>query len=329
VRLLAISSALAGAAACAPETPTMRSVAGTAQGTTYSLQWLGGDDEATVARAAQAERERIDALLSNYRDDSVLERFNATRGIDAVERPAELVELLELANAVHTATEGCFDPTVRPLVRAWGFDTDSPSVPADDVLERARASVGFDKLHVVDATHARKSTPEVEIDMASIGQGYTAERLALLLEQHGSSSYLAEIGGEIVARGRKAAGDPWRVGVENPTGGPVPGARLQLDSADRTAVITSGTYRHFLSAGGHHFGHVLDPRTGRPVEHSLLSVTVVGHDAAKAAAWATGLLCLGPTDAPLVAARENVAALLWIVDGGGATSAPQSTPAFQ
>jgi len=299
-------------------------VTGTAQGTTYSLQWLGGADEATVAQAAELELERLDALLSNYREDSVLEHVNAARTIDPIEVPAELVTLLEIASDVHAASGGCFDPTVRPLVRAWGFDGDTPSIPSEVTVADARARVGFEKLSIVDATHLRKTVPGVEIDMASIGQGYTAERLASLLETHGSTAYLAEIGGEIVARGLKADGTRWRVGVENPVDGAGAGPTLRIPADARAAVITSGSYRQFVTAGSRRLGHVFDPRSGQPVEHSLLSATVVGRDAATAAAWATALLCLGPGDSAVSAERNGIAALLWMVGG----AAPEATNAF-
>jgi thiamine biosynthesis lipoprotein len=160
--------------------------------------------------------------------------------------------------------------------------------------------------------------------MASIGQGYTAERLASLLEVHGSTAYLAEIGGEIVARGVKADGTRWRVGVENPVDGGVAGPTLHIPSDERAAVITSGSYRQYLTAGARRLGHVFDPRSGQPVDHSLLLATVVGHDAATAAAWATALLCLGPADAATFAERNGVAALLWMVDN----AAPAATSAL-
>ena len=317
---VAICAATAGAA-CAPEPPAaIRTVTGDAQGTTYTLQWTGGGAEAEVAAAAEQELERIDALLSNYRPDSTLELFNALRTTEAVELPAELVTLLNVAREVHAASDGCFDPTVRPLVRAWGFDGDTPSVPSAAQLEVARTVVGLDKLEVLDPTHVRKAHPEISIDMASIGQGYTAGRLALLLEQQGSTAYLAEIGGEVVARGTKPGDLPWRIGVENPVTGEAGRPALRMPADSRTAAITSGSYRHFLEADGRRFGHIIDPRTGWAVQHDLLSVTVVGRDAATAAAWATALLCLGPTDAPTTAEREYIAALFWIRDGSEAAT---------
>lgn len=314
-RPLAWLLAAAATAACEPVPPVSRAVTGLAQGTTYSLQWTGGGAEAEIAAAAERELERIDALLSNYRPDSTLEAFNAARTTAPIDLPAELVALFEVAKAVHAASDGCFDPTVRPLVRAWGFDGDTPAVPPAAVLESAQATVGLDKLEVLGATRVRKAHPELEVDMASIGQGYTAGRLAQLLEQHGSTAYLAEIGGEVVTQGTKPGEQPWRIGVENPVAGEAAGPALRMPASPRTAAITSGSYRHFFEADGRRFGHIVDPRTGWAVEHDLLSVTVIGPDAAAAAAWATALLCLGPAAAIRTADREHLAALFWIGDG--------------
>jgi FAD:protein FMN transferase len=308
---------VAAAIACTSSPPSsLRTVTGIAQGTTYSLQWTGGGSESEVATAAEQELERIDALLSNYRSNSTLEQFNAARDTGPIELPAELVELLELAKRVHEASAGCFDPTVRPLVRAWGFEGDAPAVPTAAAIDAARAVVGLDKLELLDATHARKTVAELEVDMASIGQGHTAGRLAALLERHGSTGYLAEIGGEIVTHGTKPDGSPWRIGIENPVPGAPAGPALRMPPAASTAVITSGSYRHYLEVDGRRFGHIIDPRSGWPVEHALLSVTVVGADAATAAAWGTALLCLGPDEAAATAERENLAALFWVSRGG-------------
>jgi thiamine biosynthesis lipoprotein len=203
-------------------------------------------------------------------------------------------------------------------VHAWGFDGDSPAIPPPAVLEAARAVVGLDKLELIDATHARKLVAGLELDMASIGQGYTAGRLAELLERNGSDAYLAEIGGEVVARGSKLDGSAWRIGIENPAADAGAGPALRLPPAGRTAVVTSGSYRHYFEADGHRFGHIIDPRTGWPVEHALVSVTVVGDDGATAGAWGTALLCLGPDAASVTAERERLAALFWV--GNDATA---------
>jgi FAD:protein FMN transferase len=320
----AACASVAVVACTSSSAPSVRTVSGIAQGTTYSLQWTGDAAAPEIAAAAEQELARIDALLSNYRADSTLERFNAAETTEPVELPSELVALLELAKRIHEASDGCFDPTVRPLVRVWGFDGDSPAIPAAAAIDAARALVGLDKLELLDATHARKAVAGLAIDMASIGQGYTAGRLAELLERHGSAAYLAEIGGEVVARGTKPDGSAWRVGVENPITGASTGPRLRMPPASRTAVITSGSYRQYLEADGRRFGHIIDPRSGWAVEHALLSVTVVGQDAATAAAWGTALLCLGPLAAAVTAERESLAALLWVARDGEAPALEQS-----
>jgi thiamine biosynthesis lipoprotein len=289
-----------------------------AQGTTYTLQWWSEDrvDRDALARAVTAELERIDVLLSNYRLDSVLERFNATRSLAPQALPAELVTLLELASDVHRASAGCFDPTVRPLVRLWGFDGDEPHVPAADAIAAVLPSVGFDKLEIVDSEHVRKLREDIEIDMASIGQGYTVGRLSAIAEGFGLKNYLFEIGGELAGRGSRPDGRSWRVGIESPDKG-APLRALNLPADRLTAVITSGSYRHFFEDHGHAYGHILDPRTGRSVEHALVSVTVTGDAAARTAAWGTALLCLGPDDALATAERERLTAVMIVRAGDG------------
>jgi thiamine biosynthesis lipoprotein len=306
----------------------IQTVAGLAQGTTYELQWWSARDVdlPQINRAVTRELDRIDELLSNYRTDSVLERFNASRTTEPQALPAELVALLRLAAEVHRASDGCFDPTVRPLVRLWGFDGDAPRVPVDADLEAARARVGFDKVEIVDDEHVRKLAGEVEIDMASIGQGYTVGRLAAIARSFGLTDYLVEIGGELMGSGRRPDGRSWRVGVESAAveGAPVRTLPLPTDAA--TAVITSGTYRHFFEDRGKVLSHILDPRTGRPVDHALVSVTVAGPDPAAAAAWGTALLCLGPDAGTAVAEKLGLAALLTERAAGGLEQ--HATPRF-
>jgi thiamine biosynthesis lipoprotein len=305
-----------------------RTIAGLAQGTTYTVQWWAEReiDSSALARAVTDELDRIDELLSNYRSDSVLERFNAARTTEPQTLPAELVTLLQLAADVHRASDGCFDPTVRPLVRLWGFDGDSPHVPADSELEAVRARVGFDKVAIVDAQHVRKLAGDVEIDMASIGQGYTVGRLAAVAERFGLKDYLVEIGGELLGRGRRPDGRSWRVGVESPAAEGAALRALPLPTDGITAVITSGTYRHFFEDHGKVYGHILDPRTGRPVDHALVSVTVAGVDPTLAAAWGTALLCLGPDAGAAAAQKLDLAAVLTVRTADGFEQ--RETPRF-
>lgn len=303
-------------------------VEGYAQGTTYVVQWWTptappAGAHAAVEAAIEDELERLDRLLSTYRADSTLESFNAAHSVTPLPVPAELVSLVALARDVHAASDGCFDPTVRPLVRAWGFDTDVPAVPPSDVLDDLRRRIGMRHIEIVDASHLRKTVADVELDLSSIGQGYTASRLAAVLESHGISDYLVEIGGEIVARGRRADGAAWRIGIESPAFDETVLSAVTIPpEGPATAVLTSGTYRKFFTAGGRRLSHILDPRTLAPVDHALAAVTVVGPDGAAAAAWATAFVCLGPDDALRVAERERVAALLLVIREGRVEQRP-------
>jgi len=289
----------------------LQTITGLAQGTTYTLQWWSEDrvDTRALTAAVTTELERLDALLSNYRSDSVLERFNAARSVEPEALPPELVSLFQLAADVHRRSDGCFDPSVRPLVRLWGFDGDEPHVPAPDEIAAALARVGFDKLEIVDQEHVRKTQADLEIDMASIGQGYTVGRISEVIEALGLRNYLFEIGGELAGRGTRPDGKGWRVGIESPDKADAPLRALSLPADRVTVVLTSGSYRHNFADHDRVYGHILDPRTGRSVEHDLVSVTVTGSVAARTAAWGTALLCLGPPTAFDIADREQIAAV--------------------
>jgi len=315
---LLIAAIVISLASCA-RPRTLQTVTGLAQGTTYTLQWWSEDrvDTRALAAAVTAELERLDALLSNYRSDSVLERFNATRSAEPQALPRELVTLFELAADIHRRSDGCFDPSVRPLVRLWGFDGDDPHVPAADEIAATLTRVGFEKLEIVDHEHVRKAQADLEIDMASIGQGYTVGRISEVVERLGLRNYLFEIGGELAGRGTRPDGKGWRVGIENPDKVDGPLRALSLPADRLTVVLTSGSYRHNFAEHDRVYGHILDPRTGRSVEHDLVSVTVTGAVAARTAAWGTALLCLGPAQALETADREQVAALFILKSPAG------------
>jgi thiamine biosynthesis lipoprotein len=181
------------------------------------------------------------------------------------------------------------------LFDLWGFARHAAKVPAQVDINAALAHVGLDKV-LLDAANSRvrKLDPEVKIDLSSIAQGYTVGVLAKLLEAQGIHNYLAEVGGEMKVKGRKANGEAWKIAVEKPT----PFTReaqkvLTIQQQNGLAVMTSGTYRNFFEQGGQVYSHILDPKTGRPVTHRLLSATVLHDDPTWADAWSTALLCLG------------------------------------
>jgi thiamine biosynthesis lipoprotein len=285
---------------------------GFVQGTTYHLTYVApkGIDTTAVQSAINKEFARIDLALSNYRDDSAIEQFNAQKHTDPVAVDEELVKLVEIARDIHKASAGCYDLTIKPLFDLWGFKADVFTPPSDEALAQTLASVGMDKLETLPGNRLRKHLPELRIDVSSIGQGYTVARVADVLESFGVENYLAEIGGELKVRGKKPDGNPWRIALEKP----LPNERslhkiISFDDGKPMALMASGTYRHFFDQDGKRYSHILDARSGRPVEHDTVSANILYPDPTLADAWSTALLCLGSDEGLRIADAASLAVL--------------------
>jgi thiamine biosynthesis lipoprotein len=298
--------------ACADNQEIVR-LTGKAQGTTWNVSfWNTAEaDPETIRQALVVELERIDLLLSNYRDDSHISSINQHSTLDAIEVDTELAYLIEEARKVHLASNGCYDLTINPLFSLWGFKGHSLTVPSEAEISNVMGRIGMDKLQLHEQ-HLQKKNPATHIDVSSIGQGYSVAKIADVLVKHGITNYLAEIGGELQTRGQKPGQQPWRVAIERP----LPDAQgfqkvVTLDTTDAVAIMTSGTYRHYFDQDGKRYSHILDARSGKPVSHSTVSVTVIHPDPTLADAWSTALLCLG-SDTGMPIANDQALAVLFI-----------------
>ncbi|MFC0336970.1 thiamine biosynthesis lipoprotein [Kushneria avicenniae] len=290
--------------------PEIELAQGEAQGTTYHIKWWSedapdrGDIDADLTRVLR----KIDQDISTYRDDSWISRFNDSRTTDWQAAPPEVIHLLQIARMVNERSQGCYDPTVAPLFDLWGFQNENFQVPTDAAIREAMTHVGLEHLEIdADAGKIRKTIPELSIDLSSMGEGYSVDQIAAMLESHGIHDYLAELGGDMRIRGAKPDDEPWRVGIETPT----PGERrtgnvVTVNDRQGLSLNTSGTYRRYFDDSGHAYGHIIDPRSGTPVTHDLVSATVFGHEAAVSDAWATTMLCLGREQGTEVADREGL-----------------------
>lgn len=305
---------------------------GFAQGTTYHFTFVLNNEQtarqqALISKDISAELNRIDASISNYRKDSTIELFNAQLDTEPHEVNAEVVQLIEQARSISTASKGCYDLTIKPLFDLWGFKKDVFNLPSDVALQQTLQTIGIDKLITLDATHLQKTLPNLRVDLSSIGQGHSVGRIAELLEKYGVTNYLVEIGGELKARGTKPDGKPWRVALEKP----LPNERklskiVSFNSGEPMSLMASGTYRHYFDNNGKRYSHILDARTGKPVEHNTVSVAVLHPNPAIADAWSTALLCLGSEAGIKVANENNIAALY--VDQHGEQLIEQKTKAL-
>ena len=217
--------------------------------------------------------------------------------------------------------------TVGPLVNLWGFGpAGRPGVvPTDEAVAACRARVGYGLLEVREEPPAlRKHRADVYVDLSAIAKGFAVDEVARLLEQRGVRGYMVEIGGEVRTRGRKPDGGLWRIGIELPVADSAEIAcAVELDGR---SLATSGDYRNFFEQQGRRYSHEIDPRTGRPVEHGLVSVSVLADDCMTADAWATALMVLGPESALPTAERYGLDVLCMIRTQDGLLE--QTTPGF-
>lgn len=264
-------------------------------GTTCRLIAVGPRSQAESALdAAWREIESVNATMSTYDPASELSRFNAAPAHVDVPLSTDTLTVLRLAQEAAIQTEGAFDITVRPLIRLWQEAAQRGRVPSGDELKAVRSQTGMEHCFL-NETSARKRIAGLEVTLDGIAPGYAVQRAILKLQSSGMSGGLIDLGGDIACFGRPSEGDAWKIALQDPWG---EGHRGVLSfSPDRNEIIavsTSGDYRRFLEIEGRRFSHILDPRTGVPVENAT-SVTVVARDAVTADIRATALSVLGPT----------------------------------
>ncbi len=307
--------------ACGEKKPQLQTIKGAAQGTTYSVKYwqdpAQGVDKATLTQAINAELARIDRVMSNYRDDSHIATFNQNKVADIpILLEEEILNVLHISAEVHEKSLGCYDPTIGPLFSIWGFKKDQLHIPSPEQIAEKRQAIGFADKLIREAHSITKKHAETTIDLSAIGQGYAVSRISDILRANGIDNFLTEIGGEMLVSGQKPEGEQWHVGVERPT----PNSQqisevITITGARPTAIMTSGTYRHYFDDNGKRYSHILDPRTGKPVEHNSVAVTVLLPDATYADAWSTALLCLGSQAGLAVANEHHIPAVFYDVDG--------------
>ena len=234
----------------------------------------------------------VDASLSMFNPKSTISRIN--RGeTDTLD--THLAEILPMAQSISDATGGAFDITVAPLVNAWGFGFKSGQLPTDAQVDSLRALVDYKSISIEEGL-IRKQIPGSVIDLSAIAKGYGSDQVANLLMERGVKDFMVEIGGEIVTRGNNPKGEAWHIGINRPvedsTG--MNNEIQEVIEVHNRAMATSGNYRNYYTTeDGRKVSHTIDPSTGRPVRHSLLSSTVLAPTCAMADAFATSFMVMG------------------------------------
>ena len=330
--LLAESS---GVVACVHNdlTPVLHVFDGVAMGTTYTVRVVTADSldpsrRNRIRDRIQAVLEDIESKMSHYRSTSELSRFNQTRAAVPFHVSPETLDVVRQANELSEQTEGALDITVGPLVSAWGFGPIEPETlpPSSSLLEQIRTHVGYTKLEFDPiASTLRKTDPHLECDLSAVAKGYGVDRVAAALREEALTRFMVEVGGEIVTVGLNREGRPWRIAIERPVAA---GGVQRVVSLSDQAMATSGSYRNVRQVDGHWFSHTIDPRTGRPVEHQLASVSVIAPLCVVADGLATALEVLGPEEGYRLAVKRGWAALFLVRVSSGYIE-ELTTPAFE
>lgn len=261
---------------------------GRTMGTFYSVKYID-----VSGRHFKSEidslLEQFNLSLSTYISGSEISRFN--RGSVFEFSLPFFYTVLETSREVYIKTKGAFDPTVMPLVNAWGFGPEGPQFPEDQRVEELLKRVGFDKIDF-DKKEVRKQADSIQLDFSAIAKGYGVDIVAHFLTLQGIENYMVEIGGEVNASGKNDAGQWWRIGIEQPEEG-APQKRAAIFELENRSIATSGNYKNFYVKDGKKYAHTLNPETGYPVTHNLLSATVFAPSCMLADAYATAFMVMG------------------------------------
>jgi thiamine biosynthesis lipoprotein len=272
--------------------PTYRTQQGKIFGTLYTVTYEHNEDlQPLIIDALQA----VDASLSPFNKKSIISHINNNERfcVDTL-----FSEVFRNAQVIYEESHGAFDPTVAPLVNAWGFGFKSGIDVTASTIDSLRSLIGMSRISLIDG-HVVKDDQRIMLDFSAIAKGYGSDRVARVLDSCGVQNYMVEIGGEVVVRGHNRNGNPWGIGINKPIDDSL-STNQELQTVLRLtdcAIATSGNYRNFYYKDGVKYAHTIDPRSGYPVQHSLLSATVIADNCMRADALATAFMVLGADSA--------------------------------
>lgn len=278
--------------ACKPVTSVYSNITGFIQGSTYSIVYDNKKNIDPGELRAKIEKvlHNFDLSLSLYNDSSVLSKINRNEEVIV---DSFFTEAFRKSVIISEMTDGAFDITVGPLVRAWGFGPDAHKSFTESKRDSLLKLTGIKNVSIVNG-RIIKTDPRVMLDFNAIAQGYSVDVICDYFDNLGIKNYLVEIGGEVRAKGKKN-GNLWRIGIDKPEDNNLsPGKTLEaIVSITDKALATSGNYRKFYIEDGVKYSHEIDPKTGYPVKNTVLSVSVVTNDCATADGFATAFMVMG------------------------------------
>jgi thiamine biosynthesis lipoprotein len=272
---------------------------GATMGTTYHIKVVTepGKDGKNLQSRIDQRLKQLNGSMSTFQTDSEISRFNRLQAVDTeFAVSSDFLAVMLAADAVYRLTDGAWDGTVKPLVDLWGFGPSGPiqEAPSAQAVAAALKKVGFEQIEVSAKGFLKKRLAAVTIDLASIAKGYGVDQVSQLIEGMGFRNYLVEIGGEVYVSGRRPDGKKWRVGINQPLKTAAANAVYKALELENQAMATSGDYRNFEMIDGRAYSHIIDPRNGYPVNHGVVSTSVVAPNCTLADGLATAMMVMGP-----------------------------------
>lgn len=297
---------------------------GKTMGTTYQVKVVSGyfTSVAHLEKKIRMCLEGVNQSMSTYQKNSEISRFNTINTTDkAFKCSKDFFTVMNMARTIFTQTQGAWDGTVDPLVNLWGFGRSGTrfEIPAADKIKTKLAQVGFDQIVFLPNQTIKKRHPLIKIDLASIAKGYGVDQVATLLRKDQMTDFIVEIGGEVYAAGRRKDGRKWRVGINKPDKNAALDAIHAVVEIEGKSFATSGDYRNFIEINGKKYSHIIDPRSGRPVENGVVSVSILADNCALADGLATAVMVLGSKEGTdLINRLDDVEGLIIVAksDGG-------------
>ncbi|MBD2822066.1 FAD:protein FMN transferase [Xenorhabdus sp. 42] len=291
--------------------PEQKNLNGQTMGTYYSVKYVA-DSSVPAPGDLQKEIDRlleeVNDQMSTYRPNSELSRFNQSRDVNkpfAVS--AATAKVVKEALRINKLTEGALDVTVGPLVNLWGFGPEGriTKAPTDEELATRRVWTGIEHLSV-EGNNLIKTIPELYVDLSSIAKGYGVDVVAEYLGSQNIKNYMVDIGGEVRTSGNNGKGNPWRIAIEKPSDAGMEQSAQEIIEPGNMSVATSGDYRNYFEQNGIRYSHTINPKTGKPIKHNLVSITVIAPTCMSADGFSTGLDVLGPEKGMEVAEKLNI-----------------------
>ena len=314
LKLVLLTVLVISLSACFPSNPSNKIevlLQGRTMGTTYNIKVVATEEQILALELKQqidAALKQVNLEMSTYMPNSELSRFNQSTSTEPVEVSAGFARVVKESIRLWNLSEGKLDVSIGPLVNLWGFGPEQrpETAPSDEVIAMTHKRVGLQNL-TLEGNKLSKKIPDLYIDLSTTAKGYGVDVVAEIIESNGFTNYLVEIGGEMRLKGFKHTGELWAIAIEKPLTNER--SVQQVIIPKDNAVATSGDYRNYFEADGIRFSHIIDPDTGKPIHHKLVSVTVIHPSSMTADGLSTTLMVMGMEKGMAFAAKNDLAAL--------------------